>query len=131
MLIPAPYKLLIRIGVVLLLITGAFATGWIKRGAQEQLKAANQIVQEQIRVIKVKDVQKVVDDKAVTALNAKLAVLRKENESLHTSIRNMPDPVCRLDPEWVHIYNRSVQAHDAATTSAADGATTETPGTSN
>lgn len=123
-LIPAPYAIIARIGIVVLVLVGAFATGWIKRGAHDEYLLQEQIIKDQQTVIHINTKQDDIDNKAVTELQGKLTVLRKRNNDLQIRIETLSDTY-NLSSDWVHIYNESI--HDAGTTTKPNGSTGAAP----
>lgn len=119
-LIPPPYNVLVRVGVVVLILVGAFATGWIKRGAHDENKLQAQIIAQQATVIRIHSKQDQINGKLVGQLQIQLSSLRKRNDQLQKDILTLPD-TCELSSDWVHIYNDSIKASDAGNTSGTDG----------
>lgn len=115
-LIPEPYALLARVGVVLLVLTGAFATGWIKKGEADQNAVNKQLVADQVKIIHIKDTQTIVDNTAVGQLQKQVASLQANNSKLQRQIASsgsltvVTNGSCVLSKDWVDIYNASVES---------------------
>jgi len=123
-IIPAPYDILVRIAAIVLVVLGAFTTGWIKRGEHDQSIEQSKIIKDQQTIIRIHDTQTIIDTKTVNDLQSKLKTLRKKNDDLQKQIDTIPDN-CTLSSEWVHIYNDSIKTNDA-TPSGRSNATNRT-----
>jgi hypothetical protein len=111
-LIPEPYGILIRIGLLVLLTGGAFGVGYMKGLNHEKTIVQTQVIKEQAKTITLYKTQTVIDTTTVTKLQKTVDDLRSRNEQLSTHVKNLPVNQCtrsgNLTADWVNDYNKSI-----------------------
>lgn len=106
-LIPPPWDVVARVGAVFLVLGGAFATGWVKRGLHDQDLIDQQIIKDQTKIIRIDHTQTIIDNTLVTQLQKQITGLKLQNSDLQQQINKVPD-TCVLSKEWVGLYNNSI-----------------------
>lgn len=106
-LIPTPYDILVRIGVVLIVLGAAFGTGWVERGKHDQDKIDQAIIADQTKIIKIDHTQTIINNDLVNQLQNQINKLKTQNSNLQVQISKIPDK-CVLSKDWVDIYNQSI-----------------------
>jgi len=119
-LIPEPYALLIRVGLIILIVGGAFCGGWIKGEQHEEAKQAAQIIKDQNKTIDIQKTQTVVDATSVNQLQGQIKTLQDSNAAIQKKLAEIAansltiltnqngTTSCALSQEWVDLYNQSV-----------------------
>jgi hypothetical protein len=106
-LIPPPWDIVARVGVVLLVLGGAFTTGYFKGCEHVQNEINTQIIKDQTKVIRIDHTQTIIDNSIVTQLQKQITGLKTQNSNLQIQINKVPD-TCVLSKEWVGLYNQSI-----------------------
>lgn len=110
-------KYMAELGVVLVLVMGAFFYGHHVGSLAEKnavLSAANKNA---AKVVTITKTQTVVDTNAITGLSNQLAKTNIANAKLQAELNNLKsnqlthtqNGVCQLSHSWLDLYNRSLQ----------------------